>query len=213
MAKTRAPLLSFGAAGQIGKTQVYASWRGVPYARQLVKPANPQTAGQTLTRNVFRDLTQLWKLAPSLAQTPWTANAAGRPYTNRNKFLSANIGLLRDASDFSDFVGSPGAKGGPAAAAFTVAAVGSTVTGTLTEPTLPTGWTINMAVMWLVPNSDPQTETDFTSFAASDNATPFAPEIDNVPSGDWLATAWFEYQINTTTKAYGPSLSATVTVT
>lgn len=212
MAKTRAPLLSFGAAGQIGKTQVYASWRGVPYARQLVKPANPKTAGQTLTRNVFADLTQLWKLAPAIAQEPWTANASGRPYTNRNKLLSVNIPLLRSADDWSAFVGSPGAKGGPTAGAFTVAAAGSTVTGTVTEPALPTGWTIIEAVMWLVPNGDPQSDTNFVSYAASDEATPFAPAIDDVPDGDYLATAWFKYQATSTVVAYGPSLSATVTV-
>lgn len=212
MAKTRAPLLAFGASGQIGKTQVYATWRGVPYARQLVKPANPQTAGQVSTRNVFRDLTQLWKLAPSLAQTPWTANAAGRPYTNRNKFLSSNIALLREAADFTDFVGSPGAKGGPAASAIAGSVTGSDVTITLTAPELPTGWTINMGVAWLIPDVDPQTQTSFTSFAASANASPYAIAINNVGSGKWLATGWFEYQVNPTTKAYGPSLSTSVTV-
>lgn len=213
MAKTRAPLLSFGASGQIGKTQVYSSWRGVPYARQLVKPANPNSAGQVLTRNVFRDLTQLWKLAPALAQTPWTANAAGRPYTNRNKFISANIPLLRDASDYTDFVGSPGAKGGPAAAGIASTGGSGEITVVLTAPTLPDGWTINMGIAWAIPQGDPQTLTAYQSFAASDDTSPYSISLTGLTAGDYVVTGWFEYQVNPTTKAYGPSISDTATVT
>lgn len=212
MAKTRAPLLSFGASGQIGKTQVYSSWRGVPYARELVKPANPQTAGQTKTRNVFADLNALWKLAPSLAQAPWTANASGRPYTNRNKILSVNIPLLRTASDWSDFVGSPGAKGGPAAGGITASASSSTVTVVLTEPDLPTGWTITKGIAWLVPDVDPQSQTSFVSYADSVSASPYSIALDSVPDGDYIATGWFEFAASSTVTAYGPSISATVTV-
>jgi len=43
MSKLTGPLLSFGARGQIGKAMVTSTWKGVPYARQYVVPANPQT--------------------------------------------------------------------------------------------------------------------------------------------------------------------------
>lgn len=213
MAKTRAPLLAFGASGQIGKTQVYATWRGVPYARQLVKPSNPRSSGQTETRSVFSYLNALWKLAPSLAQAPWTANAAGRPYTNRNKFISANLTDLRPATDLSTMIGSPGANGGLAPASVSATGGSGTATMALTAPTLPTGWTITQAVAWLIPDGDPHSLVNVVSYAGFDNSTPFSVALSTIPAGDYVMLGWFEYAIPGSRTAYGPSLLDAVTVT
>ena len=53
MAKLTGPLLSFGATGQIAKTMVVGTWRGIDYARQYVVPANPRTTAQQANRTRF----------------------------------------------------------------------------------------------------------------------------------------------------------------
>ena len=50
MAKLKAPLLSLGAAGAIGKTLVFFNWKGLDVAREYVIPANPKTAKQDTQR-------------------------------------------------------------------------------------------------------------------------------------------------------------------
>jgi hypothetical protein len=60
MAKTIAPLFSLGASGQIGKTLVYMTWKGIKDVRQYVIPANPRTAGQQAQRSRFSDAVTAW---------------------------------------------------------------------------------------------------------------------------------------------------------
>jgi hypothetical protein len=68
MARTTAPLLGFNATGQIAKTMVYGTWRGVKYARRYVIPGNPQTAAQQTTRTTFATLREMWKLMPAIGR-------------------------------------------------------------------------------------------------------------------------------------------------
>ena len=51
MAKLKAPLLSLGASGAIGKALVYLPWKGLDCVREYVVPANPKTTGQTTQRS------------------------------------------------------------------------------------------------------------------------------------------------------------------
>ncbi|MBA7538534.1 hypothetical protein ES705_37832 [subsurface metagenome] len=50
MAKLKAPLLSLGASGAIGKTIVYFGWKGLDCAREYVVPSNPKTEPQNTQR-------------------------------------------------------------------------------------------------------------------------------------------------------------------
>lgn len=50
MAKLKAPLLSLGAAGQIGKALVFFGWKGLDVVREYIIPSNPRTALQTTQR-------------------------------------------------------------------------------------------------------------------------------------------------------------------
>jgi hypothetical protein len=50
VAKLKAPLLSLGASGQLGKTLVFFNWKGLDVAREYVIPANPKTTAQNLQR-------------------------------------------------------------------------------------------------------------------------------------------------------------------
>lgn len=50
MAKLKAPLLSLGASGAIGKTMVFFNWKGLDVVREYVVPSNPKTALQVTQR-------------------------------------------------------------------------------------------------------------------------------------------------------------------
>ena len=54
MAKVTGPLMSMSALGKFAGSMVFSIWKGRPYVRQLVTPANPQTAGQETSRNMVR---------------------------------------------------------------------------------------------------------------------------------------------------------------
>lgn len=55
MAKLKAPLLSLGAAGAIGKAIVYFPWKGLNVAREYVIPSNPKSPAQTTQRGYFKN--------------------------------------------------------------------------------------------------------------------------------------------------------------
>lgn len=157
MAKVTGPLLSIGAIGSIGKTVVFASWRGVKYARQHVIPANPQTTAQQLTRTTFSTLASLWKLGPALLIAPFVSFAQGKPKTGANAFIGENLRVVLGESDMQNFIGSPGSKGGlsiEAAAASTGSGSGE-VDVTFTVATPPAGWTLESVVACAFPDQDP----------------------------------------------------------
>lgn len=51
MAKVSGPLMSMDASGKFGGTIVFSKWKGRNVVRQLVVPANPNSAGQEAARN------------------------------------------------------------------------------------------------------------------------------------------------------------------
>jgi len=60
MAKVKGPLFSLAASGQIAKTLVYMSWKGIADVRKYVIPANPNTAGQQEQRGFFSTAVGQW---------------------------------------------------------------------------------------------------------------------------------------------------------
>jgi hypothetical protein len=50
VAKLKAPLLSLGASGQLGKSLVYFPWKGLDLVREYVIPTNPNTSAQQTQR-------------------------------------------------------------------------------------------------------------------------------------------------------------------
>jgi len=55
VAKLKAPLLSLGASGAIGKTLVYLPWKGIDAVREYVIPSNPKTTKQMTQRGYLGD--------------------------------------------------------------------------------------------------------------------------------------------------------------
>jgi len=54
-------MMSLGASGSIGAAVTFSSWKGRPYARELVIPANPKSGLQVGFRSMFRFLSQQWQ--------------------------------------------------------------------------------------------------------------------------------------------------------
>lgn len=214
MATVTAPLLSFGASGQVAKSQVYSTWKGRPYVRRHVVPSNPQTAEQTLTRNAFTWLQQVYKFAPSVVTDAWAAYIAGRVMTGRNAFTKSNLPLLRTASDLSDMVLSPGALGGMPPATFTVTPGNNqlTLAGTLPAD-VPTGWTNPVFVFAAIKDQDPQSDVDYTITYATDDATAFSQILSLADMTAYMGFAFIKWTRPDGRFAYSPSLSASGTTT
>lgn len=75
MAVVSAPLMSLGATGKIGGAIVFSSWKGRPVVRQLVTPANPNSAKQMARRAMMRFLMQQWSTLSGTNQASWDALA------------------------------------------------------------------------------------------------------------------------------------------
>jgi hypothetical protein len=208
------PLLSFGARGAVGKTVVAAEWKGVKYMRQYVIPANPRTTEQTITRDTFAMLNGLWLIAGTLFRAPWSANAVGQRYTNRNKLISENIPALRAEVDMANFIGSPGALGGPPLAS--IAAVTGTTPGgfdyTATPGTTPTDWTLDGVSIVAFPDQDPADPFGGPIVEEEDIAAPYTGNLAGLPEGVLcVVTAWPRWTRPDGRTAYGASLVTTVT--
>jgi hypothetical protein len=215
MAKLKGPLLSMRASGQIGKSQVYATWRGVQYVRQLVDPSNPRTEAQTSTRTVFKWLNELYRRMAAASTLPWELYTQGRPMTSRNGLIRINLPALREETDASNLIGSPGARGGPAFTDFEAEPGPSPgqIDYEITPATLPTDWSITRAVVLAIPQQDPH--EPFEGPVSEDevpNPGPYDGTIsDLTPAGEYVLTAWLEYEKPDGTFAVSPSATIDAT--
>lgn len=215
MSKTIAPLISFGAGGQLGNTVVYSSWKGIPYVRRYVIPANPRTTRQVVVRNLFKALQQMWLLMPALGKAPFVANATGQKYTPNNKFTSLQVTGLDTSTpptDMDFFQGSPGAKGGLPPASLAVAAGSGTITATVGAPALPTGWTIYQAQGIVFKDFDPNGPFVGAIQAQFDASGPYSLVFTGLTAAVvYQVSAWFEWVRPDGTHAFGTSLTTTET--
>lgn len=70
MAKLKAPLMSLGAAGALGKALVFFGWKGLDVVREYVIPANPKTTKQTTQRGYVTAAVAAIHTAQALATYP-----------------------------------------------------------------------------------------------------------------------------------------------
>jgi hypothetical protein len=217
VAKTTAPLLSFGADGQIAKTAVYSKWKGIPYVRRYTIPANPRTTRQMVTRNMFKVLNQIWLLMPSVGKEPWNARATGQPFTGVNAFIKANIAGVDTSTpptDWSGFVGSAGSKGGLPPASLALAPGVDSIAATLAAPPIPPDWTIAEAQGVAFFDGDPQVDLVGTVTATTDAAAPYVLNFTGLTGvGDYVVSAWFKWNRPDGTYAYSTSLTDLATPT
>jgi len=212
MAKTTAPLLSFEGSGQIGKTQVYSKWRGISYARRYTIPSNPNSESQQATRGVFRWLAGVWKQLDPSVQAVFTAFAKGRPFTNRNAFVSKNLSGLRGtdavpATTLAAAILSPGANAGLAAASIATAdSGGHGLSVTITPPDVPDDWTVVKvhAVVFVQQNAN--TSENYASYYGNEDADPYTVEFAAIGAATYACFGFVEYTKPDGSTAYSPSL-------
>jgi hypothetical protein len=216
MAKLVAPLLSFEGSGQIAKTQVYSSWKGVPYARRYTQPANPRSTEQMLTRDVFSWLNFTWRTAPTDFVAPWRAAVVGRPLIDRNLWIKQNNAFLRSLFTLDGMVFSPGAKGGLASPVTITPGVASlTFAGAAPTP-LPSGWSVVMLVGAAIKDQDPHGGTDFEVFTVTDSTSAYSVVMPGLEATtDYAAAGWWVYQrsASPTDLAYSAANAQIVTTT
>ena len=114
MAKVTGGLFSLTASGGFAKSLVFASARGVQYVRQLVRPANPRSAGQEQNRNSLRvsSQSQAWsnrQAANRPGQTFFdkilitqktTAGLAWNSFLVKNMIGTGSINYTADDTDY-----------------------------------------------------------------------------------------------------------------
>lgn len=207
MSRVTAPLLSFGASGQIAKTQVYSTWKGRPYVRRYSIPSNPQTSEQTETRSLFSWLNNVWKYMPASAVAAWQAYGQNSRFTDRNGFIKVNLGPMRGDSDTANFIFSPAANGGMAAQAMVATGGNDQVTVDLTAPSLPAGWTIVEAIAAAIREQDPQSGTLFEVTAGTDATSTYQIILTGLASAQtYRVGGWFKYLKPDGSNAYGQAL-------
>ncbi len=212
MAIPTGPLLSFGASGSIAKTVVFSKWKGRPYVRRHVIPANPKTAAQDLTRNAFTFSSNMWKASPTLLRAPFERFATGQVLTGRNAFIGKNTQILRPEVDVLLWVGSPGAKGGLAfnSVGLTPTSQGFDVTNTV--PATPTGWSFQAGVAAALESQDPQSGTDYLISAAEDLVEGDPVQLTGLLAlTEYTVAAWIRWVKPDGSIAYGAAINATDT--
>lgn len=214
MAKTTAPLLSFGASGALAKTLVYSTWKGRPYARRHVIPANPKTVAQTLTRDVFASANSIWKIAPTLFIENWNRFATGQVLTGRNAFISRFVRDNRSESDLLSMTFCPGAKGGLAPLTLVITPGSTQLSCVVTAPTPPDGWTLTSIIAAAIRDQDPASGTLYEITAGEDVSSPFDVVLTGLTASVLYAVgAWTKWAKPDGSIAYGPSIQDSDTPT
>ena len=215
MAKTVAPLFGFGARGSLAKAIVFATWRGVSYARRHVVPANPKTTGQVLTRDIFSNQEIRWKQGGPLMRAPWDRFAVGQKFVGRNAYIGQNIAAMRGDLDMANYIGSPGAKGGLAPASLVLTTVASLgIEAVVTTPAAPTGWTLTAVVCTALRDQTPEaTVADVIQEGEDLVAAPYQVDFTGLTAVTYFVQAWIRWAKPDASIAYGASISDSILVT
>lgn len=170
MAKVKAPLFGFGASGQLGKSIVFGSWKGLDIAREYVIPANPNTSGQSTQRGYMTSMVGEWhdttNALSAADKAAWgrLAGVQSTPRTGFNEFIKRGVDAMIGGSAAEHMFGI--ANIDLTAGAF-IANIDDSASGVLVV-TLHLG---NTKTYFPVTNTDVQV-AGLTSFAAT--ATGFA---------------------------------------
>lgn len=214
MAKVTGPILSLGAKGQIAKGMVFATWRGVKYARQYVVPSNPNSTKQQAVRSLFAGLNSIYKYTPEDVRQAWTAAASGRKLFDRNLFISQNLTELKGGSDRSDIVMSPGALGGPPLEGMTATTGSSSgeIDVTAEKPDVTDDWHLTKVIFAAVPNASPGSILSEVLSTLGTTDFPASETIDGLDTGqEYVISAFPIWTRPDGRTAFGHSINATAT--
>ena len=94
MTRVTGPLFSLTASGTIGDVITYSNWKGLPYVRTRVIPANPQTAGQVSIRYMMSSGVSAWQdtaSVPAASRLSWDYYASGTGMSGFNRYIKLFI--------------------------------------------------------------------------------------------------------------------------
>ncbi len=212
MSRTTAPLLSFGASGQIAKTQVYASWKGRAYARRYVIPANPNSTEQQKTRSAWTWLNDFYRLLPGAATEAWDKAALSRQLMGRNLLLKQNVTDFRTATDLTGLIAVPSAGGGVAPGSMVITPGSGSLSCAMASPSLPPGWTISAAFAMAMLDGDPTTDDPSVITEGTDTSAPYTVVLSSLTAGQlYDVWGWFKYVKPDTSFAYSGQVVQTGT--
>lgn len=214
MAKVVAPLLSFGGSGQIGKSIVFGTWRGIDYARRYVIPANPKSTSQTFQRACFGTLREIWKRLDTDGRAPWQSYASGRKFLGLNAFIGENRLSMGTAADIEDLIGSPGAQGGVPLedASFASGSSSGEIDVDVTVPSMPTDWTITATVALALHAQAPDATLVEPPTVTKVTMATWDLTITGLTAGeDYVIAVWMVMTKADGSVAYSPSITGTAT--
>lgn len=217
MPKVTAPLLSMDARGQIGKSMVYSSWKGIPYSRRYTIPANPRTIKQSTNRSIWQTLGVAWQYAPAPVLAAFNAFAKGKPLTGRNKFFAVNqqiFAVQPPVTEMDGFIVSPGANGGLPASGLIITPAVDSLEVDCTIPAAPDGWTCTASHATAIVQQDPSDPFGGIFAFDSETGTPGANVIAGLVTGtEYVVGVFLEWEKPDGTVAYSISLTGTGTPT
>lgn len=95
MARVNAPLFSFTARGQLAKSLVYSTWKGIDDVRSYAIPTNPRSSAQVTQRNYFTDAVQFFHDPLRTPDDNSAENTAARfaptPQSGFNRFVAKSV--------------------------------------------------------------------------------------------------------------------------
>lgn len=89
--KVTGPGLSITASGKLAGVLVASTWKGRPYMRQLVTPANPKSGGQVGTRAMMAFLGANWANLTVNEQATWESLGEDIKASSFNAFVKYNM--------------------------------------------------------------------------------------------------------------------------
>lgn len=85
---TYSPLIS-SISGKMGNN-IFSSWKGQPYVKELVTPANPQSVAQQANRQYYSNSSFLWRKIYNRIRKHWNDAAAADGISGFNKWVRDN---------------------------------------------------------------------------------------------------------------------------
>ncbi len=194
MARLTAPLFSLTASGTLANALTFSSWKGIPYVRTRVIPANPNTSAQQEIRGVFATLTEMYKRMPAIARAPFVAAVRGRPLTARNIHIQASAAALKDQTDLNLLVMSLATgQALPPENVVPSDATGQILNITADTPTPPIGYTLTAIQGAAIEDGDPSPVLVKTTFVGEDVTTPYTIDIDVLVGGTFQYACWCKW--------------------
>lgn len=217
MPKVNSPLLSMDARGQIGKSMVFSTWKGIAYTRRYVIPANPRTVKQSTNRNIWQTLGVMWQYAPAPVLAAFNTFARGKPLTGRNKFFAVNqpiFAVQPPVTVMSGLIVSPGANGGLPPSGLVVTPGNDQLEVDCTIPDAPDGWTCVASHATAVRQQDPSDPFAGEFAFDTETSTPGSNLITGLASAQaYVVGLFLEWEKPDGTTAYSISLASTGTTT